>query len=162
MKYQVQIVATVLVASCLAFSSGLPLTYAGYPHGYPHGYPGYPHGYPGYPHGYPGYPYAHYPYYYASPTMLHSASLGAPGVSSVGEQVPLLVGDGDAGSDGGDGGDGDSGDVNTDGGMAQGAGYGYGGYGYGGYYRGYGGYAGYGRSYGYRGDMEDTVIKVSQ
>ena len=101
-----QIVATILVASCLAFSSG-------YPYGYP-GYTGYTHGYPGYPY---GYPYAHYPYHYASP-VVYSASLGAPGVNSVGGLMPLPVGvDGDGDSDG------------RDGGMANGAAYGYGGYG---------------------------------
>ena len=125
MKYQVQIVATILFASCLAFSSGLYLPpqsghcwYYGYPYPYPCG------------------PYNPYPLAAAAGRMVDASNSMVPALSN---------GDGD----GGDGREGED----SDSGMAQGAGYaGYGGYGGYGYRRGYG-YGGYGypRGYGYGG-----------
>ena len=138
MKYQVQIVATILVASCLSFSSGLPY-YSGYPYGVrPYGY------------GYPGYPLYHsMAAYYSAPAAV--APLVAGGINSASDSM-ALDGD-DAGNH-----DSHSGDVMAVNMGNYGNGYrymgyvGYGGYmGYGGYGRRYGGYQGYGGYGGYRG-----------
>ena len=137
MKYQVQIVATILVASCLSFSSGLH--YSGYPYGVrPYGY------------GYPGYHYSPLyhsmaAYYNVPAAVAYSAPPVAGGINRASDSM-ALDGD-DAGSH-----DSHSGDVMAVNMGNYGNGYRYMGYGDYGRYMGYGsygmryyrGYVGYG------------------